>query len=307
MNQMKIISDNFSKNDRKAVRINLQQYLVGISNGEKIYFIPNRGNAGDSIIAAATYLLFDKLEIDYETVNLSTFNSNNKIVIYGGGGNLTNYYSNARNFIYKFHKKSKKMIILPHTISGNEELLEVLGENSEIIVREKISFDHVLKHNHRSKVYLADDIALSINVKDIKKVSLIQILQKKEVINKLLRSSLVELKHNFIRIVFKQKVLNCLRIDREKTNIKIPIINIDISEVFAFGTSNKELCFYGSYRLIKFLSKYTKIRTNRLHICIIAALLKKEVEFHSNSYYKCEAVYEFSMKDFFKNIKWMEQ
>jgi exopolysaccharide biosynthesis predicted pyruvyltransferase EpsI len=54
---------------------------------EKIYFLPNPGNAGDSLIAAATFQFFDKHSIVYEVVTNDNFDSSGKIVAYGGGGN----------------------------------------------------------------------------------------------------------------------------------------------------------------------------------------------------------------------------
>ena len=105
---------------------------------------------------------------------------------------------------------------------------------------------------------------------------------------------------------FRMKhVLNCFRTDQEKSDIDIPSDNVDLSSIFSYGVDSKEKAFYVCYRLLNFINSYEEIRTNRLHVAIAGALLGKEVKLYSNSYYKCEAVYEFSIKGRFPNVTWM--
>jgi len=54
------------------------------------------------------------------------------------------------------------------------------------------------------------------------------------------------------------------------------------------------------------LDLFDEVRTNRLHDAICAGLLGKRVKMYPNSYFKNRAVYEFSMRDRFPDVEWVE-
>ena len=56
--------------------------------------------------------------------------------------------------------------------------------------------------------------------------------------------------------------------------------------------------------ILSIINKYEVVSTNRLHVCIGAALLNKEVNLYPNSYYKNESIYLMSLKDKFPKVKW---
>src|SRR5262245_29968687 len=57
---------------------------------EKVYYIPNPGNGGDSLISYATYQQLDRRNIPFEVVTcLPRFRATGRIVTYAGGGNLS--------------------------------------------------------------------------------------------------------------------------------------------------------------------------------------------------------------------------
>ena len=99
-------------------------------------------------------------------------------------------------------------------------------------------------------------------------------------------------------------ILNAFRTDREQVDIQLPVDNVDISQIFSFGTHSSFAAMLAARAFIAFIDRYDEVRTNRLHVGIGAALLGKEVKFYPNSYYKNKAVYDFSLKDF-PNIRWM--
>jgi len=74
---------------------------------------------------------------------------------------------------------------------------------------------------------------------------------------------------------------------------------------------NKDLSLYGDhfsdlYPFFEELSGYKTIYTDRLHVCIAACLLNKEVHLYSGSYFKIRAVYESSIKGYFDNVHFHE-
>jgi exopolysaccharide biosynthesis predicted pyruvyltransferase EpsI len=291
-------------------KIDIKLYLDSLKKYETVYFCPNPGNAGDSLLAHVTYELFDEYNIKYQILKKQGFNPTDKILLYGGGGNLVPYYPHARNFILKYHRLVKKLIILPHSIDGNEDLLKKLDENVDIITREEVTYNHVKKNALRTNVFLADDLGFSLNVEKIlskmPRFSL-HLVNLKLPVRILLQGNYTEMKHRARKLFQNENkhVLNCFRTDQEKTDIDIPSDNVDLSSIFSYGVDSKEKAFYVCYRLLNFINSYEEIRTNRLHVAIAGALLGKEVKLYSNSYYKCEAVYEFSIKGRFPNVTWM--
>lgn len=299
----------------------IREYLKSLPKEDPVYYFPNPGNAGDAIIALATFQLFKETGVNYQILDIDNFEPDGKILIYPDGGNLVNYYGTARDVIGKYNKEVKKLIILPHTINNNDDLIRDLGENTDIILREEVSYDYVKKLNTKSNIMLMDDVAFSLNLDNLPRKKLFPL-------SKVLCK---ELLHTFSREHFRSfpkakkvlwnyrlalyalkrkitgancKVLNSFRNDCERTLSELPSDNLDLANVFAFGHHNEELAQYTSINLLKYIDNFEQIRTNRLHTCIAAALLNKEVLFYPNSYYKCEAIYNFSIKEYFPNVKW---
>ena len=309
------------------INSNIDRYLKSLAEEtETIYYCPNCGNAGDSLIAYSTFQLFNKNNVNYRIFNSQTFEPAEKILVYGGGGNLVqNHHGYARKIIQRYHRLVKKLIILPHTISTHEDLLKELGSNVEIICREEISYNHVKKHATKANVMLMDDLAFSLDIKDIfSKKPKSKILEnialkayyklnadEKKLTSpspqRIIKSWIFETQDRLSKKSIKDnyQILNCFRIDAEKTDLDIPKDNIDLSMEFAYGTGSEKTTLLASYKLLNYMNQYQEIRTNRLHLAIGGALLGKTVKFYGNNYYKCRAIYQYSMKNKFSNVRWM--
>lgn len=285
----------------------IEEYLEALPK-ETIYFKPNPGNGGDALIAFGAHLLFKKNNISYKIVDENE-DLSGKIVMYGGGGNfIEGKYHDCADFIQRYHQQAKKFILLPHTIFGYSSVLQNLGKNVDIICREKESYDHVSKFLNIGNVYLMDDLAFSINVKesfpDLKGSRVLALLMPlKRVVKELLyrTSSLKQMMPN------NSKEFNCFRIDEEQTDIEIPQDNIDLPGklILDWQMKDEKRVELMTSIIFKYLSSFERIRTNRLHMCIAGALLGKEVHFYNNSYWKNHSIYLHSIKDRFPTVKWM--
>ena len=245
---------------------------------EKIKYIVNPGNAGDSMIVSATFKLFKDLGLDF-----SIHNSNEKydgdVLVYAGGGNLTDKYHSLRNFLWSNHDRKNEILILPHTICHCTPLLNTIGSNVKIITRERVSYEYIKGNmRHPENAFLADDMAFHINN--------------------------LEAYRNQSHI----GTCNIFRLDVEKTNIKIPETNKDISRDFIKGDNclNPEHATITTDNIFSYLCKFTEINTNRLHAAIAGALLGRKVNLYPNSYYKNKAVFDFSIKNKFKNVQFID-
>ena len=87
--------------------------------------------------------------------------------------------------------------------------------------------------------------------------------------------------------------------------MELPPDNVDVSRVFGFGTRNEQLARYSSRRMLRFLDLFEEINTNRLHVAIASGLLGKRVRLHPNAYFKCQAVYAWSLQRRFEKIEWV--
>lgn len=252
------------------VEIDIKQFLIKYKNKEIIY-IPNPGNAGDSLIAYGTIQVFKEVGLDWKLGNIKN-KYENKILFYAGGGNLIGLYKNCENFI-KLNKENNEIVILPHTIKSIDNLLLNLNNNITFICREKKSYNYVMKlFRYKENVFLSKDMAFYINNLDQFKIK-------------------------------GNGICNAYRCDCEKTDIIIPPNNVDLSTKLneAYNTSNLDIIKKVSLKLFKYLSNYEIIKTNRLHIAIAGSLLNKKVLLSKNSYYKNEEIYNYSIKNIYKN------
>jgi len=301
--------------------ISIKEYLKPYSRSELVYYLPNPGNGGDSLIACATFQIFRDLKIPYRLFDLQNHDPAGKIILYGGGGNLVSYYDHAANFIKMVHQKAKKLILLPATIDHHESLLRSLGSNVDIICRERTSCEYVETVTHKPHVMLADDLVFNLNVKEILSQNSDSLLKalcselgfmlRSSYKNKLSFPTFKELKLILGKELklFKLRngnTLNCIRGGLEKTDVPLPDDNIDLSSFLTHKKAiNQANSFWIANQLLRFINYFTTVRTNRLHISIASALLNKEVFLYRNSYYKNEAVYRYSMEKRFPNVKFM--
>jgi exopolysaccharide biosynthesis predicted pyruvyltransferase EpsI len=308
------------------VPVDIAAYLQPLS-GRKVLYCPNPGNAGDSLIASATYQLFEHAGVQHQTVEWDEdFDATGQTLLYGGGGNLTTQYRQARHFLERHHGSAQRLILLPHTVEGHADLLHQLGGNVEVLCREKRSLAWVREQTDGPKVHLAEDLAFHLDIQ--------QVMTNERVAGEramaamamsMMRSALRRfspwgerfasawrLKRAWTMNVMGLKgllwidreVLHALRVDAESTEVPVPCHNVDVSRVFEYGVSPPDVAFQASAAMLSYVNAFQHVITNRLHGCIAAALLGKTVDFYANSYYKNEAVYAFSIKERYPAVRW---
>lgn len=301
-------------------KLTVPELFADLPKNETIYYCPNPGNAGDALIAAGTYLLMQDAGLKIQIVTKDNFNSAGQIVIYGGGGNLVGLYTYAREFIEKHHTQAKQLILLPHTVTDNQDLLSKLGSNVTLFARELVSHEYLLEHAKQANVYLNQDLALYVDptrLLPLANMSKFGCILKKAFYaitgNNQARCNLPQLdvmeRYSAFenkRLSQQTKVGNFFRTDAEKLLPTTPSDNMDLSDLYDGITHHKEICLYTVARLMKFINHFDEINTDRLHICIASALLGKKVNFHPNSYFKCKAIYDFSLKERFTNVSWCD-
>jgi exopolysaccharide biosynthesis predicted pyruvyltransferase EpsI len=276
------------------MEINLNEFLLQFRNQELSY-VPNPGNGGDALIAAGTYQLFDELGLHYQTVNRDQETYRGCTLIYAGGGNLGLMKNFSARFLARVHKSAKRLVILPHTIKSVTPLLTEFGSNvrsanvylgHDMALGTKVEPLLALKHGLMEKKSVAFDYFLNkLHLTNAQAPSLFAV-RNLFLAEKLLRK---------IRATANSDILNAFRTDSEKTDILLTDDNVDVSDILTLGVETRQLSFLASHYFLSFLNNYSVINTNRLHVCIGGMLLGKKVNFYPNSYYKCKAVYDYSL------------
>jgi len=256
--------------------------------GEKIKYIPNQGNAGDSLIGLATLQLFDELELDYEICK-PTEVFEDQIILYGGGGSLIRKYQGSKKFLLNNHQKND-IIVLPHSFHDCDDLLANLSERVVLIAREKISYDYIKsKSNYPSNCLLSHDMAFyTKNINKYKNISCVgecNAFRFDDELNDDNGHVEVPEDNKDISIDFQRPMF------MKNWNLSDDI-NIQVEKNLSIATDN----------IFSYLSKFQIVNTNRLHVGIAAALLGKKVNLYRGSYHKIAGVYDFSMRGKFNNV-----
>jgi len=251
--------------------------LIGDSN---FVFIPNPGNAGDSLITLGAKHVFQSLNWNRYRVGGYGEVFDNEILVYSGGGNLVGLYDQCEIFL-KNNAEKNKIIVLPHTIKDVDSLLDqsCVKNNVIFICRDNISYKYVKQFTE--KVYLSHDLVFYIDKK-----FLLPYYDK----------------------VPTDDIAYCFRTDVEKFIKNNTLYNNDISRTLnqPNNTSDRNNEYSISQTFFEYLSQYNTIHTDRLHVAIAGSLLNKVVYLYPNSYYKNLEIFNLSIKNRFPKTIFLE-
>lgn len=281
----------------------LDSTLKPLKNIGKIRYIPNIGNAGDGLIAAATWQLFERLDL-LSSIEVGGNISTGDIVIYAGGGNLVPEYDQAKKILEECLRVNvSKFILLPHSIRGNENLLRKLDQRFYIFCREQESYDHVQKISINAHVFLTHDLVFGLNRKLLNENLSINALRLRLIFHPELWRSYINWQLALLKIQPQHnRVMQLMRSDVEsKYTNKYPSM---------FDLSSKHSSFYSkrleadlvSRDFLSVLDRADHIISDRLHVCIGAVLLGKKVTILDNSYGKNRSVFLNSIQGNFSNV-----
>ncbi|WP_240008195.1 polysaccharide pyruvyl transferase family protein [Pseudaquidulcibacter saccharophilus] len=254
---------------------NLAVIMKQLANGNTA-FMPNPGNIGDAAIALGTYCYFDEMDLGFPVVKfdmvLKKYGFDN--IIFGGGGGLINgvYYEQITSAI-NFLKSGGNITFLPCTaVDVANELLEY-RDNITFFAREERTYNDFIDAGfEKKKVFLCHDMAFAIDD------SFLQPYRKN---------------------VGRGRIA-VLREDEESvnTNLYDSDANIDFPS-FINGSfwHDRELTVRAVGGMLKQISQYSEVITNRLHVGILSSLIGKSVRLMPNAYNKNRSVFEFSLSN----------
>jgi hypothetical protein len=277
--------------------------------GGRVVYVPNPGNAGDSLIAAATFQFLHALGLEVETGHWKGTYADTTVV-YGGGGSFTEagHVRPAARFVARHRDICRRLILLPHTVRGHDELLGTLDDRCTLFGRENTTLEHLRRAAPGARVLFCHDMALFADLEALKTpggalpalpgplasargvegARTRAAWRAKVVRRQLLRAGTPSPRDG---------VLNAFRTDAEKTDIARPPDNVDLSDHLRCSSGEAYMAGHVVRALMRAIAPHDRVRTNRLHIAVLATLMGKRVEAHDNSYGKIGDVCRASLTD----------
>lgn len=243
--------------------------------GSRAIYMPNPGNIGDGVIALGSWHLLESWGLDFPIAHFEDDLCEYDHLIFGGGGGLVSgLYYEPQKWILDFLVKGGSVTILPSTIVGLGELFAPYADRLEIFTREKESFSSLIEAGFPAKrAHLCPDMAFGLDPGWLKRFS-----------DRPARGE-----------------LSAFRGDGEALwrEAQDSPLNVDVS-LFINGMwwHDRENTTDAVARLARYLASYRTIRSDRLHVSILAALLGRQVEMHPGVYYKNAAVHAYSLSSF---------
>lgn len=278
---------------RERVIMGAVEELLSSIDGPVIY-VPNGGNAGDSLINVGFYQLAARHGIPHTTIKRREVHrvGPDSTVIIGGGGALVPEWSATPRFIANILPGAGRVVVLPHSIRDVADTLRLLRRGDAVVCRERYSYDYCLGLNLECEVQLDDDIALSVSVRDL--MAGARGGWPDSSVKNAGREGAVWLHRIRSR---SSRSVQAFRTDREADpELAVPRRRInDFSTIawFASGTESRDS--YSARRLLQLIDLYDEIHTDRLHVVIGSVLMGKRVVAYSNNYHKVRGVIEMSL------------
>ena len=199
-------------------------------------------------------------------------------------------YRDIRVAIEACRGTAARIVLLPHTIRGNEDVIESLDERVTLFCRDTRSLEHVQCLNSRVECLAGHDMALHCDVHDMLANAELSALGWP-----LLEAALSKSDLSFDELA-SRPVIRFMRTDREAL-CRDTKGDLDISRAFG-SVANIRSSAVTTWCFLKAISVAPRIVTDRLHVAIGAALLGRPCELHDNSYNKNRLVYDFSLRGF---------
>lgn len=268
---------------RQLIKVQLDdsQLINELKKIGKFTYIPNPGNAGDMLIAAATMGFFEKHKLPYKMYDTNT---NIDTVVYGGGGIWTADYKKDWIKHLAVLTKAKKIVILPSSFNNCPELIDAMDERFVVFCREKRSYEYIKGANTRATVLLDHDMAFRMTTKQIRKPY----------------KTSAKMLDALNQVDWGQIPKNAMFMRADGESAGKYKTDLDVSELAGWYSLSAKPGWidFCAQLMLSVVNQADAVVTDRLHVAIAGLLTGKTVYMLDNTYGKLSAVYEHSMKQF---------
>lgn len=276
---------------------------------DPFYYWPNFGNLGDLLIAEGTRQFFRRRGLPYKEWSEDTELPQTYNLVCAGGARFTQNWCTPKAIHQLTAPEVAHCVILPHSINGVDTMMQQLPESAHVICREQPSYDYCRESASNAHVYLADDMALHLDLKELCPMDIehpsADLSEEEEHTLHLLRKGLAEEMKSRVRSASvsvpmgnqeKKRVAFLLRKDSEKALQQVSPFSYDISPVW--HTSGRDMRLNANMLLVfaDALHQADIVVTDRLHVAIMCYKAGIPVYMADNSYHKLSGVYYQSLK-----------
>ena len=265
-------------------------------------FKPNAGNGGDAVIALATIQLFQKHNLEWQFYTPENYKTC-KTLVYGGGGGLLKQYTAAANFISAHSHDVTSFTLLPHSVSGHDRLLETMDNRFHLFARETYTYQHLKQTASPAHIYLSHDLALNLDLSQLtlpEKTPFFMQGQPAHYNLHWLRRQCSLLSYfkqdNEIALFFRKDS------EAKDSNLRHPN-SIDLSHLVKGRLTNEIQIQAIATTFVSLINRCKHIKTDRLHIGIVAGLCQIPCDLYPGNNFKIEGIYEHSLKDSLETIR----
>jgi len=290
----------------------VQQY---VANRQPLIVIPNMGNAGDALINHALYSTLKQNNIPFavqEAAFLSNVSRDHTYLIMVNG-TLHGPTNPMDEIITRITLAGGDMVLFSATITQRNRLLQSLQKTTTVICREPVSYEYVRDVRPDLTVVLSEDATMAIA--DGHATMPFPPIRRKIVMRLRALAKTIKLGYplsfGLAPLAFCARPIHCqnlsaFRCDNERIGMAIPENNIDLSLVVSVRRQTPEWTEACAALFLQIIKSKQHIQTDRLHIAIGCGLTGTNCRFLPNNYYKCQAIYDHSLKKRFAHIKWAQ-
>ena len=242
-------------------------------------YYPNPGNAGDGMIAKATFDFFDASHLPYDVYD----SGYPKHVVYGGGGIWLNQYKASYSKPLSIFKNADRVVVLPSSVHEDcRDFIDQLDSRFTVFCREQKTYQLLLQENTGAKIILDHDMALRMTPAAMGGSLSCQPRWARKV------SKAAEV------LLSVGNVACLMRTDNEKNNLIQG--DYDLSNCVGSTYLDPRDADAAAKFMLAAVDVFSVVVTDRLHVGIAALLMGKQVYLLDNSYGKLSGVYQHSLR-----------
>ena len=254
--------------NHRALREALQQ-----SADPGAVLMTNPGDLGDGLVAYGLFSLLDDMGLSPRPArDLPSDLTGKHTLVFGGGTLIEGSKSDPAGAIRPFLESGGRVILLPCSIDGYEDLFRAYPRQLEIFVREVVSYERLARLGlPKDRLHLCHDLGFAGDI---------------------------------ARLLPSQGggpggVIQCFRTGASSRS-GLPPDNVDIAR--AGGSHRHWLsrlsCEMALRPAVQLFSQFDTVETDRLHMAVLGTMLKKHVRLYTEPYRENLGVYEYSMREF---------
>lgn len=244
--------------------------------------MPNAGNLGDSLIAAATIQRLRKAGIAWSLIRGHRQSVTPRdVLVFGGGGSLVSLYEGGVACVASLLELGAPVVVLPQTVNGHSEFWSSV-QGVRVFCRDFASVKY-LQQFPGVEASFSHDMAFGLDLSEPPFVEACSLGRARA-------------QHA------SNGTLLSYRGDAESART-VPEGNFDVSVARQPSFGSPESIEADAAEFVRMIASYAEIRTDRLHVAIAGGLLGIPTVMEDNSYGKNRSVYEASMEGRFPHVR----